>query len=182
MPFLFRNLNTRARSVCFAREHRELPEQPIDARFAQQVVGILQRQILGNVAASRQPALRSASDNAAAHASSSSLIFARRWYHERRIVPPQSQMRNISTMTRLHRALMRLLTVIPAVGLFFLISANPFAQSNQLPAPSSHLSDFAGVIDCRHQDAAGGPSPGPQGKEQDRSLRRCRRKHRRPGN
>lgn len=43
---------------------------------------------------------------------------------------------------------MRLLTVIPAVGLFFLISANPFAQSNQLPAPSSHLSDFAGVIDA----------------------------------
>ncbi|HYV09854.1 MAG TPA: TPM domain-containing protein [Pyrinomonadaceae bacterium] len=51
-------------------------------------------------------------------------------------------------MTRSHRALMRLLTVIPAVGLFFLISANPFAQSNQLPAPSSHLSDFAGVIDA----------------------------------
>lgn len=43
---------------------------------------------------------------------------------------------------------MRLLTVIPAVGLFFLISANPFAQSNQLPLPSSHLSDFAGVIDA----------------------------------
>lgn len=43
---------------------------------------------------------------------------------------------------------MRLLTVIPAVGLFLLISANPFAQSNQLPAPSSHLSDFAGVIDA----------------------------------
>ena len=43
---------------------------------------------------------------------------------------------------------MRLLTVIPAVGLFFLISANPFAQSNQLPAPGSHVSDFAGVIDA----------------------------------
>lgn len=43
---------------------------------------------------------------------------------------------------------MRLLTVIPAVGLFLLISANPFAQSNQLPAPSSHLSDFAGAIDA----------------------------------
>jgi tetratricopeptide (TPR) repeat protein len=43
---------------------------------------------------------------------------------------------------------MRLLTVIPAVGLFLLISANPFAQSNKLPAPSSHLSDFAGVIDA----------------------------------
>jgi tetratricopeptide (TPR) repeat protein len=43
---------------------------------------------------------------------------------------------------------MRLLTVIPAVGLFLLISANPFAQSNKLPAPSSHVSDFAGVIDA----------------------------------
>lgn len=43
---------------------------------------------------------------------------------------------------------MRLLTVIPAVGLFFLISANPFAQSQKLPAPGSHLSDFAGVIDA----------------------------------
>ncbi|HKG61306.1 MAG TPA: TPM domain-containing protein [Pyrinomonadaceae bacterium] len=43
---------------------------------------------------------------------------------------------------------MRLLTVIPAVGLFLLISAKPFAQSTQLPAPSSHVSDFAGVIDA----------------------------------
>jgi len=43
---------------------------------------------------------------------------------------------------------MRLLTVIPAVGLFLLISANPFAQSQKLPAPSSHVSDFAGVIDA----------------------------------
>lgn len=51
-------------------------------------------------------------------------------------------------MTRLNRTLMRLLTVIPAVGLFLLISANPFAQSNKLPAPSSHVSDFAGVIDA----------------------------------
>jgi tetratricopeptide (TPR) repeat protein len=43
---------------------------------------------------------------------------------------------------------MRLLTVIPAVGLFLLISANPFAQSNKLPAPSSFVSDFAGVMDA----------------------------------
>jgi uncharacterized membrane protein YgcG/tetratricopeptide (TPR) repeat protein len=51
-------------------------------------------------------------------------------------------------MTRSYRALKRLLTVIPAVGLFLLISANPFAQSNKLPAPSSHVSDFAGVMDA----------------------------------
>ena len=42
---------------------------------------------------------------------------------------------------------MRLLAVLPAVGLFLLISANPLAQSNKLPAPSSFVSDFAGVVD-----------------------------------
>jgi len=40
------------------------------------------------------------------------------------------------------------LTVIPAVGLFLLFNANPFAQSNKLPAPSTHVSDFAGVMDA----------------------------------
>ena len=51
-------------------------------------------------------------------------------------------------MTRSFRASARLLTVIPAVGLFLLINANPFAQSQKLPAPSSHVSDFANVIDA----------------------------------
>ncbi|HEU4834296.1 MAG TPA: TPM domain-containing protein [Pyrinomonadaceae bacterium] len=50
-------------------------------------------------------------------------------------------------MTRLYRALKHLLTVIPAVGLFLLVSANPYAQS-KLPPPSSHISDFANVIDA----------------------------------
>ena len=50
-------------------------------------------------------------------------------------------------MTPSHRLLTRLLTLIPAVGLFLLISANPFAQSTKLPAPSTHVSDFAGVLD-----------------------------------
>ena len=50
-------------------------------------------------------------------------------------------------MTRSHRSLTRLFTLIPAVGLFLLISANPFAQTTKLPAPSTHVSDFAGVID-----------------------------------
>jgi len=50
-------------------------------------------------------------------------------------------------MTPSYRVLTRLLTVIPAAGLFLLISANPFAQSNKLPAPASYISDFAGVID-----------------------------------
>ena len=47
-----------------------------------------------------------------------------------------------------YRALKRLLAVVPAVGLFLLLSANPFAQSNKLPQPGSHVSDFAGVIDA----------------------------------
>src|SRR5215216_2762883 len=51
-------------------------------------------------------------------------------------------------MTRSYRALTRLLTVMPAVGLFLLLNANPFAQSNKLPAPNSHVSDFAGVMDA----------------------------------
>ncbi len=50
-------------------------------------------------------------------------------------------------MTPSHRVLTRLLTVIPAVGLFLLLNTNPFAQSTKLPAPTSHINDFAGVID-----------------------------------
>lgn len=46
-----------------------------------------------------------------------------------------------------YRLLTRLLTLIPAVGLFLLVCANPFAQTTKLQAPSTHVSDFAGVID-----------------------------------
>jgi tetratricopeptide (TPR) repeat protein len=52
-------------------------------------------------------------------------------------------------MTPSYRLLSRLLTLIAAVGLFLLISANPLAQSNKLPAPGSFVSDFAGVIDSQ---------------------------------
>lgn len=52
-------------------------------------------------------------------------------------------------MTPSYRVLKHLLTVIPAVGLFLLISANPLAQSNKLPAPANHVSDLAGVIDTQ---------------------------------
>jgi len=48
-----------------------------------------------------------------------------------------------------YRALSRLLAVIAAIGLFLLISVNPLAQSGKLPAPASHVSDFAGVIDAQ---------------------------------
>jgi tetratricopeptide (TPR) repeat protein/uncharacterized membrane protein YgcG len=57
-------------------------------------------------------------------------------------------MRKHINMTPSYRALKCLLCVIPAVGLFLLITANPSAQSNKLPAPASHVSDFAGVIDA----------------------------------
>ena len=52
-------------------------------------------------------------------------------------------------MTPSYRLLRLLLTVIPALGLFLLISSNPLAQSNKLPAPTSYVSDFAGVIDSQ---------------------------------
>lgn len=41
------------------------------------------------------------------------------------------------------------MTVLPALGLFLLISVNPLAQSNKLPAPASHVNDLAGVIDAQ---------------------------------
>ncbi len=50
-------------------------------------------------------------------------------------------------MSPSYRVIKRLLTVIPAVGLFLLLHANPFAQSTKLPAPTGHINDFAGVID-----------------------------------
>ena len=40
------------------------------------------------------------------------------------------------------------MTVVPAVALFLLLNAYPFAQSQKLPAPGSYVSDFAGVIDA----------------------------------
>lgn len=50
-------------------------------------------------------------------------------------------------MSPSYRVIKRLLTVIPAFGLFLLINANPFAQSTKFPAPASYINDFAGVID-----------------------------------
>src|ERR1041384_7112367 len=69
-------------------------------------------------------ALCSASDKAAAQASSSSLISACRWYHERRFGPPTIPDAEPIDMTPSSRVLQRLLAIIPAVGLFLLISVN----------------------------------------------------------
>ena len=50
-------------------------------------------------------------------------------------------------MSPSYRVIKRLLTVIPAFGLFLLINANPFAQTTKFPAPTSYINDFAGVLD-----------------------------------
>lgn len=52
-------------------------------------------------------------------------------------------------MTQSYRALRHLVTALLAGGLFLLIGVNPLAQSNPLPAPTSHVSDLAGVIDAK---------------------------------
>ena len=39
--------------------------------------------------------------------------------------------------------------MIPVLALFLLITVNPLAQSTQLPAPATHVSDFAGVLDAQ---------------------------------
>ncbi|HJU91424.1 MAG TPA: TPM domain-containing protein [Pyrinomonadaceae bacterium] len=48
-----------------------------------------------------------------------------------------------------YRVIKDLLTVIPVLALFLLISVNPLAQSIKLPAPSTHVSDFAAVLDAQ---------------------------------
>lgn len=47
------------------------------------------------------------------------------------------------------RVIKDLLTVMPALALFLLVSVNPLAQTLKLQAPATHVSDFAGVIDPR---------------------------------
>lgn len=46
-----------------------------------------------------------------------------------------------------YRVIKDLITVVPVLALFMLISVNPLAQSTKLPAPATHVSDFAGVLD-----------------------------------
>ena len=48
-----------------------------------------------------------------------------------------------------YRVIKDLITVVPALALFLLISVNPLAQSTKLPAPATHVSDFAGVLDAQ---------------------------------
>lgn len=48
-----------------------------------------------------------------------------------------------------YRVVKDIITVIPALALFLLIGVNPAAQTLQFPAPASHVSDFAGVIDAQ---------------------------------
>ena len=48
-----------------------------------------------------------------------------------------------------YRVIKDLLTVLPVVALILLISVNPLAQSIKLPAPATHVTDFAGVLDAQ---------------------------------
>jgi tetratricopeptide (TPR) repeat protein len=52
-------------------------------------------------------------------------------------------------MTPSYRVIKDLITIIPVLALFLLISVNPLAQSTKLPAPATYVSDFAGVIDAQ---------------------------------
>ncbi len=52
-------------------------------------------------------------------------------------------------MPQSYRVVKDIITVVPALALFLLISVNPLAQSTQFPAPASHVSDFAGVLDAQ---------------------------------
>jgi tetratricopeptide (TPR) repeat protein len=57
--------------------------------------------------------------------------------------------RNQIDMLPSNRVIKDILTVIPVLALFLLISANPAAQSTKYPAPASYVSDFAGVMDAQ---------------------------------
>ncbi|HKY41927.1 MAG TPA: TPM domain-containing protein [Pyrinomonadaceae bacterium] len=48
-----------------------------------------------------------------------------------------------------YRVIKDLLTIVPVLALFLVFSVNPLAQSTKLPAPATHVSDFAGVIDAQ---------------------------------
>jgi uncharacterized membrane protein YgcG/Flp pilus assembly protein TadD len=52
-------------------------------------------------------------------------------------------------MTPIYRASRYLLTAFLVGGVFLLLHANPLAQSNQLPAPKTHINDMAGLIDAQ---------------------------------
>src|SRR6266567_1096083 len=94
-----------------------------------------------------------------------------RWYHDRRIVPhldpivrillknqvsfpfyPRHTRRKESRMRTINRALRYSLPVIIACGIFLLINVTPLAQTKQLPAPTVHVNDFAGVLDAKTKD------------------------------
>ncbi len=52
-------------------------------------------------------------------------------------------------MRTTYRSIRVLLPAILVGGLTLLINVNPLAQSSQLPSPTSHVSDFGGVLDVR---------------------------------
>jgi uncharacterized protein len=55
-------------------------------------------------------------------------------------------------MRTMNRALRYSLPVIIAGGIFLLVNVTPLAQTKQLPAPTVHVNDFAGVLDAKTKD------------------------------
>src|SRR6266404_4341341 len=55
-------------------------------------------------------------------------------------------------MTTINRALRYSVPVIIAGGIFLLANVTPLAQTKQLPAPTVHVNDFAGVLDAKTKD------------------------------
>src|SRR6266478_8543723 len=54
-------------------------------------------------------------------------------------------------MRTINRSLRYFLPII-ACGVFLLVNVNPLAQTKQLPAPTVHVNDFAGVLDAKTKD------------------------------
>jgi tetratricopeptide (TPR) repeat protein/uncharacterized membrane protein YgcG len=55
-------------------------------------------------------------------------------------------------MRTINRSLRNTLPVIIACGVFLLVNVTPLAQTKQLPAPTVHVNDFAGVLDAKTKD------------------------------
>src|ERR1051326_4362021 len=150
------DLNTRAGAVCVTREIREARDEPIDTRLAQKIVGIAQREVLGDVAAPRETRslLGLRKRNRPGFVEFTHVLFELlgkgtsreemvSWPPNR---PPNST-RKTSRMLPTYRALNFALALVAAAGLFVLSTVTPLAQSTQLPSPTSHVTDPAGVID-----------------------------------
>src|SRR6185503_6583746 len=115
-------------------------------------------------------ACRSASSNAAAHASSSSLIFARRWYHERRIVPPHPRYgtyRNEPILSSLKTPFDR----DPGGGAVSTDQRKPVCSDDQTPGAHNSCQRFCRSDRQRNQGAPRKPPATTAGEERSEERR-----------